>query len=133
MPFTIETNQSKRLLFLGGCGVLSDEDVRAMVMAAIAHSEAEGLIGALVDLTKVENMDTSQDAVKSAAATNRRSTSLQGLRFAVVAPEDIAFGLARMYELLRDDEGSTHVFREYEAALRWLEDSGPSPAAASDS
>ncbi len=133
MPFTIQLNQSNRLLSIEGCGVLDNEDVVAMVKATIAHSEAEDLIGVLLDLTGVEAMGTSLDAVKSAAATNRKTTPFQGLRFAVVAPEDITFGLARMYELLRDEGESVHVFRDYDAARQWLEDPGTNPAAASES
>jgi hypothetical protein len=133
VPFSIQINQSKQLLFIEGRGVLSDDDVTAMMKGAIAHSEAGDLIGVLLNLTHVDDMGTSQDAVKWAAATSRRTTPVHGLRFAVVAPEDIAFGLARMYELLRDQEGSIHVFREYDPALQWLEDPSTNSPAASDS
>jgi len=41
-------------------------------------------------------------------------------RIAAVAPSDLEYGLARMFEAFRDDPRSEfHVFREYDKALAW--------------
>jgi hypothetical protein len=43
-------------------------------------------------------------------------------RRAVVVASDLAFGMARMYEILSEKRGGgTRVFREYGEARRWVE------------
>ncbi len=42
-------------------------------------------------------------------------------RRAVVVPSDFGFGMARMYESLRDERyGAMQVFRDFDEALRWV-------------
>ena len=42
-------------------------------------------------------------------------------RMAVVAPTDLSYGLSRMFEVFREQEGvKTHSFRTEEDAVKWL-------------
>ena len=42
-------------------------------------------------------------------------------RRAVVVPSDLGFGMARMYEMLREDRGGvTRAFRDFDEARRWV-------------
>ena len=49
--------------------------------------------------------------------------SRQGGKTAVVAPEDLVYGLARMFQIMSDIDDfpfETRVFRSYEEAEQWL-------------
>jgi hypothetical protein len=50
-------------------------------------------------------------------------------RRAMLAPIDVIFGIGRMFQMLRQARGETgiRVFRDREAAMRWLE-TGEEPA-----
>ena len=77
----------------------------------------------LVDLRETSSVSRSPDALLRFAqfAEAKLSDNENNIRVAVVAPKDLSFGLARMYEILSD---SVHwnfvVFRAMDAALAWL-------------
>jgi hypothetical protein len=51
-----------------------------------------------------------------------------GFKTAVVAPKDLSYGLARMYQALSDESPETvRVFREAAGVLEWLGVTGPLP------
>lgn len=55
-----------------------------------------------------------------------RDIASQPRRIALVATEDLYFGLLRMYSVYREDgEVSLHIDRDREQALQWLEAQGP--------
>ena len=70
---------------------------------------------ALPSCARVRNL-----ATLSATMDDRHSNS----KFAIVAPQDLAFGIGRMFESYRElDERSTKqvaVFRSMQPALAWL-------------
>jgi hypothetical protein len=41
-----------------------------------------------------------------------------------VVPSDLGYGMARMYELQRENGGATRVFRDFDEAWRWLTGEG---------
>jgi hypothetical protein len=46
-------------------------------------------------------------------------------RRAVVVPSDLGFGMARMYEMLREERGGvTRAFRDVDEARRWVTSRG---------
>jgi len=50
-------------------------------------------------------------------------------KIAIVATKDVAFGMARMFELFASDEKlETRVFRDSESARQWLATDGAEPA-----
>ena len=55
-----------------------------------------------------------------AAATKRHEDSFGTSKIAVVAPQSVAFGIARMYIAIRDPKYDFSVFRERDAAMAWL-------------
>jgi len=74
----------------------------------------------LIDLVEVTGMDTPSDALQHFA---RDGDPFSGKsRRAVVAPQSFAYGIARMYEALREDKGpgELQVFRTRSEAAEWL-------------
>ena len=77
----------------------------------------------LVDLSHYENLDLELPDIEKLIlffAANQRHIDKR--RFAILAPDDLAFGVARMWELMKDLEihMDSCVFRDQAIALDWL-------------
>jgi hypothetical protein len=74
----------------------------------------------LIDLHEVTGMDTPSDALHHFAKDGDPFSGKS--RRAVVAPQTYAYGVARMYEALREDrdKGEFRVFRTMDEAREWL-------------
>ena len=76
----------------------------------------------LVDFFNVEGFDaTHEDSVKFAEQDIKAAKTNPNIRIAVVANDDLAFGIARLWEGYVSESGlETMVFRDREEALKWL-------------
>lgn len=77
----------------------------------------------LIDLRQAIGVTTSVDALRRSAnyAREQHAEDNTHLKVAVVAPSDVYFGLARMYEVFSDViRWNFVVFRAADAALAWL-------------
>lgn len=77
----------------------------------------------LLDLRDLAATDVSAALIHKAAsrAQNDVDPRLDSGRFAIIAPRDFLFGMARMYEILRSDSPvEVRVFRDRPEAVQWL-------------
>ncbi len=74
----------------------------------------------LWDFTEITKSELSYTEL---AAMAKISVFAPTTRRAMLAPVDVVFGMARMFQMLRESEGETgiRVFRKRSEALRWLE------------
>ncbi|HKD50273.1 MAG TPA: hypothetical protein VKB90_05730 [Candidatus Acidoferrum sp.] len=79
--------------------------------------------GEIADLTEVTQVEVSGDDIREIAQKNIFSPLS---RRAIVVPNDVIFGLARMYEILRELQGESgiRVFRTLDEALDWVAPKG---------
>lgn len=120
MPISLNEDRTTRLLVIEGSGVFADDDFDATVTAILEHPDVAALNGVLVDLSGVTKVELSTRPIKAAAETFTNFEATQELKLAMVAPKDVAYGLARMYEMARNAADTVRVFRDRDAALRWL-------------
>jgi len=72
----------------------------------------------LADFTKVTQVDLSTDAIPHLAERNSFGV---GSKRAFVAPIDLMYGLARMFQILTDDHpDELNVFRDMQEARKYL-------------
>ncbi len=125
MPLEHSIDHSRRLVIAKGRGVLTGQDIFGYQRAIWSDSAVRGY-DELVDMSAVEeialeSIDRVQQLARVSAGMDSRSVRA---KFAIVAPNDIAFGLGRMYQTYRGlEEGSTKevgVFRSWEKALAFL-------------
>jgi hypothetical protein len=128
MPISSLHSVDDGLIRIECSGVIRDVDLGDLITASLEGLAAVvgGVI--LLDFTQVESVEVSPKAISKAAHENRGRDVTQGVKMAVVAPTDVAFGLARMYQLSRDDEDNVQVFRERADAWLWLGRSDPKGA-----
>lgn len=72
---------------------------------------------ALVDASGLNPAGLSTQALRARASVPRRNPT----RVAIVAPTDVVFGLARMFQMMSEGRGNhIEVFRGMDEALAWL-------------
>lgn len=125
MPIEYTIDHSRRLVVARGRGMLTGEDIFNYQQEVWSLPEVNGY-DELMDMTDVERIDLrSVDRVKRLAelSASMDPAAVQS-RFAIVAPEDYAFGLGRMYESYRRLEGRSTkqvgVFRSMIEARAFL-------------
>ncbi len=103
-------------------GNLSNEDILESLMHFVSNPYYNPAYDELWDLTAVESTTVSQEGLRRVADFERTERPLGGAnRRAVVAPSDLLFGLARMYEMIAEDVSiDIRVFRDTGPACRWL-------------
>ena len=123
MPITYQLKPEERLVIIVHAGTVTDDKFLSFYKASYKDSRFDKSFNLLVDLRHAENSVRSATALNELAGFMRKQYADTTARpkVAVVAPEDISFGLARMYEVFSGDvPWEFAVFRAADAALAWL-------------
>ena len=119
MPTTARIEPVTQTLLVTYSGWITDDDLLR------SYDQVRSLPGfdpdgrELVDFSAVEGGEVTSAGVGK--LLGRPPLFGQGARRAIVAPTDVAFGMARMFELRRLEEcGEIVVFRTRREALEWL-------------
>ena len=79
----------------------------------------------IIDLTFVDSMDIDYREIEAVVALNQQlaTFAIPGVLLAVASPNDLGYGLARMWEAIVDGIGwETRVLRSRREAERWLQE-----------
>jgi hypothetical protein len=98
--------------------VLDDGTLLAYVQAVIADPTYDTAAADLFDARAVTDVQITATGLATIAALIRQ-TNRSSPKVAIVAETPVMFGMARMFEMLRDDI-EVVVFREVGAAIEWL-------------
>ena len=126
MPITYRVDHEARVVICVGHGIFSDDDVFGYQREVWSRHDVAGY-NELVDMTRVERIALPHaDRVKDLASlASGMDDPNSRTRMAVVAPDNLAFGLGRMFQAHRElDRRSTKevgIFRTMEEALAFLE------------
>jgi len=118
MPCGYIIDLARSLVLSRGWGIVTDRELLAHVRALTIDPRFVRNLHQLADLRDVTDVEVT-------AATIRKMASLNpcgdGSRRAVVVTSDLLFGMARMYQILRDEPtDELEIFRTLDDALRWL-------------
>jgi len=124
MPIEYAVDEERKVLVARAQGELCDADLLDYAQRLYDDPSIKRAVHELVDLSEVrsDSMITAEGIRALARFWESLYDWMSGGKLAIVAPTDVAFGLGRMYQMLRDD-GPDHIqiFRDPEAAWRWLE------------
>lgn len=131
MPIEYQIDHTRRLVTAQGRNVLSDQDVFNYQQAVWSRPDLAGY-DELMDMRAVERIALpSGDRVRQLAALSASMDVPRASKFAIVASQDLAFGLGRMYQIHRSlQESSTKeigVFRTLGDAMTFLGIDGEAP------
>jgi len=118
VPTSYRIDSQRRTIFSTAKGVLQDDDLRSHQSEVLADVEFDRGFDQLWDFREVERVEVST-AMLGALASARSYEA--GVKRAMVAPSDLGFGMARMFQMLHDHAPEEiQVFRSMEEAEAWL-------------
>ena len=126
MPVSFQADASKRRIFAQASGAIGQQDLFAYQKDVGLNPELAGF-DELLDLALVESLlDIRLDNLKALAHyAASMDDPKQPSKFALVAPQDLFFGLGRMYESLRESAPNASrqvaAFRTRAEAEAWLD------------
>jgi hypothetical protein len=118
MPLFNKIEKERRLVISTACDVLTMADAQAYQNQLLSDPEFDPSFSQLADFTHVTKFDIGMDDVRMLA---QKSIFSPASRRAFVVKGDLAYGLARMFEILRETMGEQGigVFRNLDDALEW--------------
>jgi hypothetical protein len=119
MPIEIAVLPRQRLVETRASGQVEDADLLSATDRIAVDPDFDAGFDQLVDLSDATGSSVSPAGLRT--MLGRDPIFAPSARRAVVAPEDLGFGLARMFEMHRDGKaGELRVFRARAEALGWL-------------
>jgi hypothetical protein len=119
MAADYKIDKERRLVISTGSGVFTKGDVLAHREKLFNDPDYDPSFSQLIDFTPVTQFWIEPEELQSLAQTMVFSANS---RRAIVAPNDLIFGSARMYEILRESAGESgiRVFRNRDKGLDWV-------------
>lgn len=119
MPAFYKIDRERRLVLSTASGVLSLSDALSHMEKLSKDLDFDPRYSQIADFTQVTKIQLSAQDIHDLA---RRSIFSTQSRRAFIVPNDVAYGLARMFEMLRENQGETGIgiFRSLEDALDWV-------------
>lgn len=126
MPIDHRIDAERRLVVAQAKGELTIEEILSYQREVLSRPEVAGF-DELVDVRGVERFvgATAERArtIARLSASSDRPGEPPG-RMAIVVSDELGFGLARMYESVRDTTPGSNkqikIFRDHDEALRWV-------------
>jgi hypothetical protein len=119
MPVFYKIDKERRLVLTSGSGTLTLADARAHQQKLSKDPDFDCSFSQIADFTQFTKFDLSSDDIRQMAEMSLFSPQS---RRAFIVPNDFAYGLGRMFQILRDlaGEKGIHVCRSLEEALDWV-------------
>ncbi len=120
MPFTYTVDPNLGLVLTTGTGTISDEESQQLSAMQRRDPRIHATMRELLDLGQVERLCITPSWLRVRAETDKQYAHEYANTLAIVVGSEVAFGFARMYELLTDEHFRIRVFRDYVEACEWL-------------
>nr|HEV7953882.1 hypothetical protein [Candidatus Acidoferrales bacterium] len=119
MPVTYKIDKERRLVSSNAYGVVTREEILDHQRKLAADPDFSPTFSQIADFTRTTKLEIKAADVQAFAARNIFASTV---RRAIVVTDGEAFGLARMFEILRDAKGEegNRVFLKMEDALKWV-------------
>jgi len=132
VPIDYRIEHGRRLVVVSPYGVLTDAEVFGYQQTVWSRPDVQGY-DELIDMSAVSKIElVSVDRIADLAnlSASMDAPDLPS-KLAIIATEDLHFGLGRMYESRREMAQKSNkvvrVFRALEEALQWLADGNQAP------
>jgi hypothetical protein len=122
MPISFHLDPRRDTVLVRGTGTLSlDEVLRLLDDLAVAGPQIRGKNG-VIDAAHATDTQMTFDSIRRISdRVSQMEDLFRNTRWAVVAPDDALFGVARMYETLRSGGPfEVRVFRSASDAEAWV-------------
>jgi hypothetical protein len=119
MPAFYKIDKENRLVMSTASGTITGPEARSHHQNLSADPDFDPSYSQLLDCSHVTKIDVNSDDIRALAQDNLFSATS---RRAFLVSNDAAFGLARMFEIIRETQGDSgiQVFRNLDEALDWV-------------
>ena len=118
MSISYKIDTERKTIFISLEGELNDEQIRVHHDAMRSDPAFSASFCRLVDCSGSTGGEVSTSAIQRAALRVKGDV---GRKTAIFAPQDMSFGMSKMFEAMTSDsEGETKVFRDLTEARQWL-------------
>jgi len=119
MPAFYKIDKERRLVISTGAGILTMAEILAHQKKLGNDPDFDPGFSQLIDFSQVSELDLDASDIRVLA---QRSIFSPRSRRAFIMPTELAYGLGRMYGMLRESAGEhgIGVFRDLEEALDWI-------------
>jgi hypothetical protein len=119
MPAFYKIDKAHNLVMTTASGVFNLTDGLAHQDQILKDPDFDPSYGQLLNFTNATRVDLSAEDVRRLA---ERRVFWQCARRAILVGDDLGFGFARMFQMLRESAGdqSIRVFRSLDDALEWI-------------
>ena len=119
MPASLKVDVKNRTVYSSFEGLISDSDLLAHGSAIKNHPDFNPRFSEIVDFSKVTELRVTVGFINSLAKSG--SVYSAASKHAVIAPHDLSFGIARMYQILAEDTRPTlAVVRSMDEARKFV-------------
>ncbi len=119
MPASYRIDKARGVVFSHYSGLLTDDDILDHQRRLKADPEFDPTFRQLLDMREIEELTATAEGIRQLA---RGNPFISGSRRGGVASKDVVFGMARMFEMMREQMGDEfRMFRSMDAALDWLD------------
>ena len=123
MPITFEIHADQGYFVSTWRGEILDADLQSSYDALLRNEKYKPGYHEITDVRDADMKCVTGDGLRelSLMVRQRLGDDCIGFKTAIVAPEDLIFGLSRIYEVYSSDSPeSVSVFREIVEALAWI-------------
>jgi hypothetical protein len=119
MPGCYKIDKERRLVMTTGFGVVTRQDLLEHQNKLLADPDFDPTFSQLMDFGHMTKLEVTAADIRF---FSERNIFAENARRAIVVGDDVGFGLARMFEMLRDGKGEKgiRVFRRLEDGLEWV-------------
>jgi len=100
MPVSLQVDRARRMVTSTFYGQVTNEEFMRQASLIQSHPDSDPHFSEIIDFTGVTTTNLSTETIWAAATTSIFDPSAKHV---VIAPEDFAFGLARMFQALAED------------------------------
>lgn len=123
MPILHTINQELGIVLSSIVGAISDSDLLSSYEELYENERWQPGFHEVVDLRDAQMERVTSEGLQQLSSLVSRYTNVktEGFKTAIIAPEDLPFGLARVYEAVsKETPESVMVFRDLNNAFEWL-------------
>lgn len=123
MPYRYWIDTARRLVFYRFDGIVTRDDLLRAGEASAADPRYQVGFDELADYSGITESKVASEDVRDLIESVSVGLDAHGPRWriAIAAPSDVAYGLSRMFEMLRSESSEeVHVFRSLDEACAFL-------------
>lgn len=121
MPITYTIDRQAGLILTTATGMLTNQELLEHKQRLSRDADVRVGTVELSDVRGVASLEITAEGVRQFVAHDAADTErFADYRLAIVASEDVVYGMARMYQMMTDPNAKVRVFRSMTEARAWL-------------